>query len=98
MAMVQRGGDRQEIHEAIRIHSLAAAHVVKVDGGDNDLLERIRTDEFFAPIHDDLAALLEPATFIGRAPQQVERFLREEVEPSLKGMSSVRNEAVELQV
>jgi adenylosuccinate lyase len=83
MAMVQRGGDRQEVHEAIRLHSLAAAAVVKEQGGDNDLLDRIRADAAFAPIHDDLDELLEPSTFVGRAPQQVRAFLTAEVEPAL---------------
>jgi len=83
MAMVRRGADRQEVHEAIRVHSLAAAAVVKEQGGENDLVERVRSDPFFAPIHDDLPALLEPSTFVGRAPQQVAAFLQREVEPAL---------------
>ena len=83
MAMVRRGADRQEVHEAIRAHSMAAAQVVKAQGGDNDLLDRVRADPYFGPIHGDLKALLEPSTFIGRAPQQVDAFLAEEVRPAL---------------
>ena len=98
MAMVQRGGDRQEVHEAIRVHSHAAAHVVKVDGGDNDLIERIRKDVFFAPIHADLDSLLDPKTFIGRAPEQVKRFLRDEVEPNVQGLEETSSDPVELRV
>ena len=85
MAMVRRGADRQEVHEAIRTHSMDAARVVKVEGGDNDLIDRIRQDPFFASIHADLEALLEPSTFVGRAPQQVDAFLKHEVEEALSG-------------
>jgi adenylosuccinate lyase len=84
MAMVRRGADRQDVHEAIRVHSLAAAAEVKQRGRDNDLLDRVRADPFFAPIHDDLDALLDPATFVGRAPEQVHAFLEHEVRPALK--------------
>ena len=84
MAMVQRGADRQEVHEQIRVHSLAAADQVKNQGRDNDLIARIRQDSFFAPIVDDLSKLLEPASFVGRAPQQVKRFLQAEVRPAIE--------------
>ena len=83
MAMVESGGDRQLAHERIRVLSRAAAAQVKEHGRDNDLIERVRTDAFFAPIHARLDALLEPSSFIGRAPEQVERFLSEEVQPAL---------------
>lgn len=86
MAMVRAGADRQEVHESIRVHSLAAAAQVKEHGRDNDLVERIQRDPSFAPIHDRLTALLDPATFIGRAPQQVHAFVRTEVEPALDGI------------
>ena len=85
MAMVQKGGgNRQECHEKIRVLSHQAGSVVKNDGKDNDLMERIKQDPYFKPILSDLDALLEPSTFIGRAPQQVEDLIREEVEPVLK--------------
>jgi adenylosuccinate lyase len=83
MAMVRRGADRQEVHEQIRTHSMAAAAEVKQHGRDNDLLDRVRADEFFAPIHGDLEDLLDPSTFVGRAPEQVEAFLSGEVGPAL---------------
>lgn len=83
MAMVKKGADRQEVHEAIRVHSQAAAAVVKEQGGDNDLVRRIAEDSYFAPIHAELDALLEPSTFVGRAPQQVREFLADEVRPAL---------------
>ena len=98
MAMVRRGGDRQEVHEAIRVHSLDAARVVKVEGGDNDLLQRIRRDHFFAPIHEDLDELLDPRTFVGRAPEQVTQFLATEVDPALAKLGVLDSDPVELQV
>ncbi len=83
MAMVRAGGDRQECHERIRVLSQQAAAVVKQEGGDNDLIVRIRDDDYFAPIHPRLEQLLDPASFVGRAPQQVARFLEDEVDPAL---------------
>jgi len=83
MALVKRGGDRQEAHEKIRVLSHEAAHQVKQLGLDNDLMERVRGDSYFEPIKDELDALLDPGSFIGRAPQQVEKFLEEWVMPAL---------------
>lgn len=84
MAMVKAGGSRQDCHEKIRVLSQQAAAVVKQEGGDNDLIERIRADAYFSPIHSQLEHLLDPSSFTGRAPQQVHRFLEEEVYPLLK--------------
>jgi len=84
MAMVKKGGDRQECHEQIRVLSQEAASVVKNEGKDNDLMERIKTCNYFAPIHTDLKELMDPATFVGRAPEQVTEFIEEEVNPVLK--------------
>jgi adenylosuccinate lyase len=81
MAAVAAGGDRQELHERIRRHSQAAARVVKEQGGSNDLLERLGGDEAFSGV--DLGAAMEPSRFVGRAPEQVEEFLGEVVEPIL---------------
>lgn len=83
MAMVKAGGDRQECHEKVRVLSHEAGAVVKQEGGDNDLIERIRADAYFAPLHSELEALLDPQSFIGRAPEQVDEFLSGEVEPAL---------------
>ncbi|KAJ2375986.1 adenylosuccinase ade13 [Coemansia sp. RSA 2607] len=83
MAMVKKGGDRQECHEEIRVLSHQAAAVVKQEGGENDLIERIKNTVYFAPIKDDLDELLRPETFIGRAPQQVDRFVEKHVMPAL---------------
>ncbi len=83
MAMVRAGEDRQEVHEWIRVHSQAAAHRVKAEGGSNDLLSRLSQDARFAPIHDQIERLLDPSTFVGRAPEQTHRFLDGEVAEAL---------------
>ena len=77
-------GDRQEAHERIRVLSHQAARVVKEEGGRNDLIERIRKDTYFEAIWWILDDLLDPKTFIGRAPEQVQEFVKEWVEPALK--------------
>jgi adenylosuccinate lyase len=79
---VQKGGDRQELHERIRRHSLAAAERMKA-GEPSDLLERVAGDEAFDLRAEELPRLLEPARFVGRAPQQVDRFLESAVQPAL---------------
>lgn len=84
MAMVRAGGDRQVCHEKIRVLSHQAARVVKEDGGENDLIERVRQDSYFAPIVGRLDELLDPSSFTGRAPQQVDSFLAKWVRPALE--------------
>lgn len=79
MAAVSQGGDRQELHESIRRHSQAAAAVVKQQGGANDLLERLAGDRAFAGV--DLSSVTDVAQFVGRAPEQVDEFVAEVVEP-----------------
>lgn len=79
MAGVQAGGDRQELHERIRIHSQTAADVVKQQGLPNDLIERLKSDPAFVAV--DLAGALNARLYIGRAPEQVDRFLTDCVEP-----------------
>ena len=83
MACVKAGGDRQDVHEAIRRHSMEASRRVKEDGAENGLLELIRQDPAFAAVHGQLDQLLDPARFIGRCPQQVEAFLRTDIDPLL---------------
>ena len=87
---VKAGGDRQDVHERIRQHSIAAAHAVKHDGKENDLLERLAADPSFKVSIDDLQATLDPSRFVGRAPQQVEEFLTEVVAPLLSGDEGLR--------
>ncbi|CEH12557.1 adenylosuccinate lyase [Ceraceosorus bombacis] len=84
MAMVRAGGDRQICHEKIRVLSHQAASVVKEQGGENDLIDRVRKDEYFGPIHAKLDSLLDPRSFTGRAEQQVDSFLQKWVEPALQ--------------
>ena len=79
MAAVAAGGDRQALHELIRQHSQAAASVVKGEGQPNDLIQRLKTDAAFAGV--DLDGALEARKFVGRAPEQVDQFLREVVAP-----------------
>ncbi|GLB44543.1 putative lyase 1 family. Adenylosuccinate lyase subfamily protein [Lyophyllum shimeji] len=83
MAMVKAGGDRQEAHEKVRVLSHEAAHQVKQLGLENDLIDRVRNDPYFDPIKSQLDALLDPASFIGRAPEQVDAFLKDWVTPAL---------------
>lgn len=96
MAMSKKGADRQACHEEIRRLSCQAAASVKLEGKDNNLLDLIRGSEYFAPIRCDLDHLTDPKTFIGRAPQQVVRFLDEEVKPMLKPYANNMNEISEL--
>jgi adenylosuccinate lyase len=80
---VQAGGDRQEVHEIIRRHSMATARDMRERGTPNDLLERLASDPRFPLRGDLLQEFLRPERFYGRAPQQVDEFLEEHVEPSL---------------
>jgi adenylosuccinate lyase len=98
MAMVAAGGSRQEAHEHIRVLSHQAAARVKQEGLDNDLIARIRGDAFFSPIHSQLDQLLDPRTFVGRAPEQVTRFLAEELRPALTPYAAELGGRSELQV
>lgn len=94
---VRRGGDRQEAHEVIRRHSVAAARAVKDEGAPNDMLERLAADASFGVPVDDLRAVLTPARFVGRSPEQVDEFLAEVVQPILDAAPG-EAEAVEVRV
>ncbi|MBE5038872.1 adenylosuccinate lyase [Ructibacterium gallinarum] len=83
MDAVKKGGDRQELHEKIRIHSMAAGRTVKEEGKPNDLIERIVADPAFGLNMDDVQKILKPENFIGRADKQVEEFVAEYVDPIL---------------
>jgi len=80
MAAVKAGGDRQDLHERIRKHSLAAMEQVKRLGRANDFLQRLAGDSAFAAVKN-LEELVQPSRFVGLSPQQTERFVREHVEP-----------------
>jgi adenylosuccinate lyase len=84
MDAVKRGGNRQDLHEAIRQHSIAAADQVKDHGERNDLVDRIAADKTFGMTREAIDALLDPSKYVGRAPQQVDRFLEEHVVPLIR--------------
>ena len=88
MAAVQAGGDRQELHEAIRVHSMEAGKVVKVEGKENDLLDRLKADPAFAAIKDDIDDLVDAKAFVGRSPEQTVHFLNNDVKPVLERLKS----------
>lgn len=88
---MKAGGDRQELHEAIRVHSMAAGAVVKGEGKPNDLMDRIAKDPLFAAVHSKLDTLIEPKLFVGRAPEQVEEFLQDDIMPVLKSNKELVN-------
>mgnify|MGYP004575797491 FL=1 len=81
MDAVKAGGDRQELHEKIRVHSMAAGAVVKNEGKENDLLERIAADESFGLTLEQLKARMKPAEYVGRAPGQTRKFVRDYLNP-----------------
>ncbi len=95
MAAVAAGGDRQEIHELIRTHSVAAGKRVKSEGAANDLLDRLSADPHFAGL--EFSKLLDPADYVGRAPEQVDEFVAEVVEP-IRSRYGAAKEQVELRV
>lgn len=84
MDAVKAGGDRQELHEKIRLLSMQAGRAVKEEGKENDLLERIAADPAFRLSLSELKKSLRPERYIGRAPEQVEEFLRDFVRPLLE--------------
>ena len=84
MKAVKKGGDRQELHEHIRIHSMAAAQRVKGEGLNNDLIERIINDNSFGLSKEEILEAINPLKFVGRAPGQVLEFIEECVEPILR--------------
>ena len=98
MDAVKRGADRQQLHERIRVHSMAAAKVVKEEGGENDLLARIAGDPIFGVTLEELHAIVKPEKYVGRAPQQTEDFIQEEVNPILEKYSDVPEEKAEINV
>ncbi len=95
---VKAGGDRQELHEVIRENAQAAAAHVKLEGGENDLLERLAKDPHFAGMKLDLGETLRPEKYVGRAPEQVREYLAEVVDPFLQAnaASAVAGNAVQL--
>ncbi|OPX42487.1 adenylosuccinate lyase [Ruminiclostridium hungatei] len=97
MEAVKHGGDRQELHEQIRKHSMDAGKRVKVDGESNDLIERIAADPLFGMSLEAIQSVLDPKNYIGRSPEQVVEFVENEVKPVLAG-ADVSDVKVELKV
>lgn len=98
MAGVKAGGDRQDLHERIRTHSMAAAQALMEGAGRNDLLDRIEKDPAFAPVRDSLSTLTYPNRFVGRAPAQVREFLRDVISPIRKKYHDDLGATAELKV
>ena len=98
MDAVKAGGDRQELHEKIRVHSMAAGRVVKEEGGENDLLERIAKDPSFNMTLEQLQKIMKPENFVGRAPQQTEEYIREVIQPILEENKEVLGLIAEINV
>lgn len=95
---VRAGRDRQAAHAIIRTHSLEAARAMKAGSGTNDMLERLAADPAYGVPMDDLRGALDPARFVGRAPQQVDEFLAEVVEPLLAGTAPPAQTTDEIRV
>lgn len=98
MEGVKRGGDRQELHESIRVHSMEAGKRVKVEGKHNDLIERIIKDDAFEMSEDEIMSILKPENFIGRASEQVEEFIDAYIKPILDKNKDVLGKKIELHV
>ena len=84
MEGVKKGGDRQELHEHIRVHSMEAGKQVKEEGAENDLLDRIAADPVFRLSRADIGAILNVADFVGRAPQQTVEFITDIIDPLIR--------------
>ena len=98
MSAVKKGGDRQQLHEKLRVHSIAAAKVVKEEGGENDLIDRICADPDFQLKKEEIEAILEPKNFTGRAAKQVDEFIENEINPVLSRYQDILGEKVSLSV
>lgn len=98
MSAVKKGGDRQELHEKIRVYAQQAAKVVKEEGGKNDLIERICADPSFGLDYEEIEAILKPEDFTGRSAAQVEEFLADCIRPLLEENRALLGEKAELSV
>ena len=99
MDAVKRGGDRQALHERIRVLSQEAGYQVKELGKPNDLIDRMAADPAFGMTREELSAHLDPAAYIGRCPEQVEEFLNDEIAPVLeKYAGALEGKETELKV
>lgn len=95
---VKAGGDRQELHERIRVHSMEAGRMVKVEGKKNDLIQRIKEDPAFGLKEEEFQEILNPSTFVGRAPEQVVEFYDSEIKPVLDANKDLLGDRGEVNV
>ena len=95
---MKAGGDRQELHERIRTLSMEAGRNVKVEGKDNNLLELIAADPSFNMSLEDLKKSMDPSKYVGRAPLQVENFLKNVVNPVLEANKEILGMKAEINV
>lgn len=98
MDAVKRGGDRQDLHEKIRVYSMEAARRVKVEGKDNNLVELIANDDAFSMTEAEINAILKPENFVGRSPEQVSDFISEVIKPILDENKDLLGIEVEINV
>lgn len=99
MDAVKKGGNRQELHERIRVHSMEAGKMVKMEGKQNDLLERIANDDMFGLTMEELEAIMIPENFVGIAPEQTEDYIKNFVQPILqKNKELLEKEGEEIRV
>lgn len=98
MDAVKRGADRQQLHERIRVHSMAASRIIKEEGGENDLLDRIASDPAFGVTRAELDTAVSPEKYVGRAPRQTEDFLRETVHPVLEHYEQMKETRTDITV
>lgn len=98
MESVKKGGDRQELHERVRVHSMDAAQRVKGEGLNNDLIDRIISDDYFNLSEDEIKSIINPNKFIGRAPSQVVEFIEEYVNPIINDNKDALNIKSEINV
>ncbi|MBN4074786.1 adenylosuccinate lyase, partial [bacterium AH-315-E09] len=98
MQAVKNGGDRQELHEKIRMHSMETTKVVKIEGKANDLIERIVNDKIFMLTQEEVDEVMDAKKYIGLAPEQVDSFLNEYIYPILEKNNSLIGIEVDLKV
>lgn len=98
MQAVKKGGNRQQLHERLREHSMAAAKVVKEEGKENDLIDRIANDPAFQLTREEIEKVLVPENFVGRSVHQVEEFIADYVQPIRDANKDVLNEKAQLSV
>jgi adenylosuccinate lyase len=98
MECVKAGGNRQDLHERIRVLSMEAGKNVKVEGGENNLLDLIKAVETFKPVWDKLDDILDAKKFIGRAPEQTVEFIQTEIDPILQEQADLLGQTGDVRV